>query len=52
MALTNENGGTQRNAYNQQEIHKLQKTCMLEYGLKYSPCSTEWADVRYKCIRD
>ena len=24
----------------------------LEYGLKDSPCSTEWIDVRYKCTRD
>ena len=24
----------------------------LEYGLKDSPCCTEWIDVRYKCIRD
>ena len=24
----------------------------LEYGLKDSPCSTEWIDVRYKCTKD
>ena len=24
----------------------------LEYGLKDSPCCTEWIDVHHKCIRD
>ena len=24
----------------------------LEYGLKDSPCSTEWIDVHYNCTRD
>ena len=24
----------------------------LEYALKDLPCSTEWTDMRYKCIRD
>ena len=25
---------------------------VLEYGLKDSPCSTQWIDVRYKCTKD
>ena len=25
---------------------------VLEYGLKDLPCSTEWIDVHYKCIRN
>ena len=41
-------------ATNKKYTHYKRLACRvaLEYGLKDSPCSTEWTDVRYKCIRD
>ena len=49
------NQGKQRNVYYKQDRYMLQKFACpiaLEYGLNDLLCSTEWTDMRYKCIRD